>query len=107
MGFVRKITGTQAQIDAARANAAATVDATNQAAARQEAQLIQQAKAAADSQAQIAARQAAEAKAASAVSAPLGQADVALDAPSTVSTPVARRKRQASFGTGYSTGVSI
>lgn len=107
MGYVRKLTGAQGQIDAARQNAAATEAATMQAAKAQQQQLIQSAKAAADAQAQASARAAAEAKASAAVSAPLETVDVSLDAPVAESAAVVKRRKRASFGTGYSTGVSV
>lgn len=105
MGFVRKITGVQGQIDAAKRNAKAQEDATKQAAAAQAQALNASANAAAQQQAQLAARSAAEAKAASAVSAPLDQADVQLD--DSGATTAARKSRRAVFGKNYSTGVSI
>jgi hypothetical protein len=104
MGFVRKVTGVQAQIDATNANADAQTKATAQAAAADQQQLMQSAKATADQQAQIAARSAAESKASSAVSAPLEQADVQLAGDG---ADAQRRSRKASFGRNYSSGVSI
>lgn len=107
MGFVRKITGVQAQIDATNANAAAQEDATKQAAARQQAELMASAKAAADQQAQMAARMAVEQKASDLASAPLESADVQLDQNSPDSVTATRAKRKAAFGRNYSAGVSI
>jgi hypothetical protein len=108
MGFVRKITGVQGQIDATNKNTQAQVDAAKQASQAQEAALQASAQAAADSQAQAAARSAAEQKASDAVSAPLDQADVQLQTNNTDQTSTEqRRTRQASFGRNYSGGVSI
>ena len=104
MGFVRKVTGVQGQIDAANANASAQENATRQAAAAQQRALTDSAKAAAMAQAQAASRAAAEGKAANAVSAPLGNADVQLDSPDEVRTT---RTRRGSYGRSYSGSVSI
>jgi hypothetical protein len=108
MGFVRKITGVQGQIDATNRNTDAQNNATKQAAQAQAAALQASAQAAADGQAQAAARSAAEQKAADAVSAPLDQADVQLQSNNTDQTTTEqRRTRQASYGRNYSGGVSI
>lgn len=107
MGFVRKITGVQAQIDSTNANAAAQAEATKSAADSQQAALMQSAQASATQQAQLSARSAAEAKASTAVSAPLGKADVQLDTNPTESVSASRNRKRASFGRNYSTGVSI
>jgi hypothetical protein len=105
MGFLRKITGAQGQIDAAKKNAAAQEDATKQSAAAAERASMQSAKAAADQQAQLAARSAAEQKANDAVSKPLGQVDVSVDTDATSTADV--RKRRARFGKDYTSGVKI
>ena len=107
MGFIRKITGVQAQIDAANQNADAQENATRQAAQAQTQALMDNARAAAEQQAQVAARSAAESKAQVAVSAPLQTADVQLQQDPTMSSAQVRNKRLASFGRNYSTGVSI
>lgn len=107
MGFIRKITGVQSQIDATNANASAQENATKAAAAAQTQTLMQNAEATAAQQGQLAARSAAEAKAATAVSQPLGTADVQLQPDSPDSAAAVRNKRRASFGKNYSTGVSI
>lgn len=97
----------QSQIDATNLNAAAQEKATQQAAAAQTQTLMQNAAATASQQSQLASRSAAEAKAATAVSAPLGTADVQLQPDSPDSAAAVRNKRRASFGRNYSTGVSI
>lgn len=106
MGWVRKTTGIQGQIDAAAKNADAQEKATREAAAAQQRALLDSAKAAADNQAQIAARAAAEAAASDAVSQPLATADVQLSS-STEDTATKRRTRRASFGRNYSSGVNL
>lgn len=64
------------------------------------------AKAAADQQAQLAAREAAAAKAEDIASAPLETAEVQV-AGSEANANTIRRRRRATFGTGYATGVQI
>lgn len=107
MGFVRKITGVQGQIDAANRNADEQNAATKAAADAQTQQLMQSAKAAADAQRNAAARMAVEDKAASAASAPLAVADVQLDEDASTSVSARRNQRKAAFGKNYSTGVGI
>lgn len=108
MGFVRKITGVQAQIDATNHNADVAEKATREAAAAAQAELMQTAKAAADQQAQMAARSAVEQKASEVASAPLESADVQLDQNSPDSVTATRAKRKAAFGRNYASGgVSI
>lgn len=108
MGFIRKITGVQGQIDATNANAKAQEDATREAARMQQQSLMESARAAADSQAQQAARMAVEQKAADVAGAPLESADVQLDQNSPDSVTATRSKRRAAFGRNYaSSGVSI
>jgi predicted metalloprotease len=107
MGYVRKITGVQKQIEATQANAAAQERATLQAAKDQQAALAASAKAAADQQSQLAARSAVEATAAAAASAPLASADVQLEQDSPDSVTATRAKRKAAFGRNYGGGVSI
>lgn len=107
MGYVRKITGVDAQAKATMANAEAQAQATQQASRDQQAQLAATARAAADQQSQIAARSAVEDQAAMAASKPLGTADVQLDADAAESVSASRSRRKASFGRNYSGGVSI
>lgn len=110
MGFVRKITGVQAQTDAANRNADAQETATKEATKNQAAALAASAKAAAQQQAQIAARSAAESLAEDAAKAPLGTAEVRLDTSGDESVVKAKNQRKASFGREYSTysgGVNI
>lgn len=104
MGYVRKKTGIQAQIDAGQANAAAQEASIQQAAKAQQQAMMDTAVAAARQQSAIAARSAAEAKAADAAAAPIETADVVLDEP--VPT-VARKAKRARFGTGYNSGISV
>lgn len=108
MNFIRKITGVQGQIDATNANADAQVAATKQSAQDAQNQMQAAAQAAAAQAAQVSARDAAEQKAADAASAPLGNADVELQATDPTQTVTQRsRARQASFGRNYGGGVSI
>lgn len=107
MGFIRKITGVQAQIDSANRNADIQEQGIRESAAAQQRELQQSAKAAADQQSMLAARNAAEAKAADAAALPLGVAEVQLAKDTGQSATAARRTRRAKYGTGYSTGVSI
>lgn len=105
MGFLRKITGAQGQIDAAKRNAAAQEEDTKRAARAAESQMMQAAKSAADSQAMLAARSAAEQKASDAVSVPLASVDVSVDTEAAATSDV--RRRRAKFGRDYSTDVNI
>jgi hypothetical protein len=108
MGWLRKLTGVQGQIDAARSNADATNRATEQAAAGQSAALNAAAAATAQQQAIITERQAAEQKAAAIVSAPLATAEVTLNESATSGASTkARRARRTAFGRNYQSGVSI
>lgn len=102
MGFIRKLTGAQAQIDAAAKNADAQIAATQQAAIDTQSTMNAQAKAAADQMSMQAAREAASDKAAAAIGQPLATADVALEDPTARPT----RKTRGAFGRGTS-GVSI
>lgn len=105
MGFIRKITGVQSQIDATNANADAQIAATQQAAQDNQAQLAETARAAAEQQAMMAARNAAAEKVKEATSTPVEDVQVDLAAKD---TPTARKARRAQFGKGAaSTGVSI
>jgi hypothetical protein len=107
MGFLRKITGAQGQIDSMNRNADIQVAATEQAAAAQTKALNDAAMAAAQAQKQAAARARVEEQAADAASKPLAVADVALDAEQQGSAIGESRRRRASFGRSYGSGVSI
>jgi hypothetical protein len=108
MGFVRKLTGVQKQIDATNRNADAQIKAAKMAADSQVAALNAGAKAVADNQRLAADRARVEQTASEAANIPMGVADVALDAGATESVGVARRKVRAQFGKGsYSAGVGI
>lgn len=114
MGFVRKITGADAQIKNARREAEAaeknneiTAAANKQAADAQAQQMIQSSRAAADTQAMLQARTAAEDKARTVASQPLATANVQLDGDPGESSAATRSKRRAQFGRNYSSGVSI
>jgi hypothetical protein len=106
-GFVRKITGATAEVNATNANTQAQIDATKQAAQDQQAALAASAQAASQGQAQLAARSTAEDKAQQSASTPLGAADVQLDADQTDSVTATSNKRKAQFGQNYSSGVQI
>lgn len=105
MGFVRKITGVQAQIDAAQDSARAQENAVKQSAAAAEANAMQVAKSSAMQQAQMAARSVAEQKAVDAASVPLGKVDVSVESDATSTGAV--RQRRAKFGKDYTTGVKV
>lgn len=107
MGWVRKQTGVQAQIDAANKNAEAQEQATTQAAEAQAMALQDSARAAAEAQTLQAARLAAETKAADVAAIPMGEADVQLQVDAPNSAAAARRKRRTAFGQNYSGGVQI
>ena len=105
MGFVRKITGVQKQIDIAKQNAKTQEDAVKQSAQMAERAAMQSAKAAADQQAMMAQRSVAEQKANDAVSTPLATAEVSVDTGQASTSDV--RRRRAKFGRDYSAGVNI
>jgi hypothetical protein len=107
MGKIRKWTGADAQINAARANAAAQEESTKQAADAQLRTLTDSARAAAQQQTQIAARLAAENKASAAATAPLATADVQLDETGGADPAAQRRTRRAAFGRSYNSGVNL
>lgn len=107
MGFVRKITGVQAQIDAQNANTNAQIEAGNAAAAAQAKALNASTQAAASAQEQAVARTKVEDAARQAASVPLAVADVALTDPASGSAVAASRKKRAQFGKNYSSGVGI
>lgn len=107
MGFVRKITGVQGQIDAT--NRAADMEAQNlqQQAQAQANALNQAAQATAQNQRMLAARSVAEDAARTQASQALETVDVQLDETPTDSTIGMARKRRAQFGKNYSAGVNI
>jgi hypothetical protein len=107
VGYVRKITGAQGQIDAMNNNAAAQVSAAKTAADAQVQAMNAGAAAAADAQKQAAARGQAESLAVASASKPLATADVALDESLSGEGTGAVRKRRAQFGKNYASGVSI
>lgn len=108
MGWLRKVTGAQDQIDAANENEANTSAAAKATAQANIEQSQQQALEAARQQQQIAARQVASDAAQAAVSAPIQTAQVQLDAPSTDSAAGTAARKRKQFATGtYSTGVGI
>lgn len=107
MGFVRKITGVQSQIDATNANTNAQIDAAKTAADAQVQSLNASARSAADSMRLAADRERVAATAADAASKPLAVADVALDPAVTESAGAARRRTRAQFGKSYGSGASI
>ncbi len=106
MGFVRKITGVQGQIDAT--NRAADIEAKNAAeTARASADALNQSAAAlAQNQKMLAERAKVEEAANSAMSRPLATADVQLAEAPTMSGAESSRRRRAKFGRG-SASVSI
>jgi len=107
MGFMRKISGTQAQIDATR-NAAELEAKNAEATARASADALNQSSAAvAQNQRMLAERTKVEAAAREAVSKPLQSADVQLMENPTESTGAAQRRKRATFGRGASSSVSI
>jgi hypothetical protein len=107
MGFLRKQSGVQDQIDQAGRNAAAQEANTKQAAAAQQQALMASAKQAADQQSQLAARDAAAGKASDAAATPLASADVQLQGDSSESATASRNRKRVAFGRNYSTGVSV
>lgn len=107
MGWLRGITGVQAQIDATRKQAeldAANIDKTSKLQAEATNQATQ---AAADSLQQRAARDAAEAQVTDALSKSPQVADVRLSTPQEETVTASSRRRRASFGRNYSSGVNI
>lgn len=107
MGFLRKITGMQGQIDAANRNAVAQEQAIEQSTQGTVASMNAAAEAAARQQREFAERQTAEAAAAAAVSLPLESAEVRLDEAPTQSATARRGARRRRFGQSAPTGVSI
>lgn len=108
MGWLKKVTGAQAQIDATNQNEQATSAATRATAQANINQSQEAARQAAQSASLIVERQAAADKASAAVSLPLDTAEVQLDSPTTDSAAGAANKKRRAWGTGaYSTGVNI
>lgn len=107
MGFIRKITGVQGQIDAANLAAEQESAATLKAAQDSANATIAQAQSVATQQAADIARQKAVSDASATLAEPVAQAQVQLDAPSTVSTAAAIRKRKGQFGKNYTDSVTI
>lgn len=107
MGFLRKITGQQAQIDQQARNADAQIAATQQAAADSANAAIQQARQVAENTALVAQRDAANQQAQDALSTPLDTADVQLQADTGLGVAAGTRKRKAKFGQNYTSGVTI
>lgn len=107
MGFVRKLTGVQGQIDATNRQADLQIAAAKQAADAQVAALNSASQAASDAQRLAADRARVESVAAASASQPLAVADVALDPATEGSALGTRRKTRALFGRGAGTGVSI
>lgn len=107
MGFVRKLTGADAQARAIQNNADQQAAAMTQSANMQKQQLMDQARASADQQAQASARASAEDKARAAASLPLASADVQLASGAEDTSASARKAKKVAFGRNYSSGVSI
>lgn len=105
MGFVRKVTGQQAAIDAANRQADEQKAALDKSSRDQAAQLAANAAATARSTAQAIQREAATARFRDAVNAPMDQVDVQLDSPDVGAS--GGRRRRASFGVGQASGVRI
>lgn len=109
MGFVRKLTGADAQVKAMNKQADNQIKAAKDAANAQVAALNASAQAAAEAQRTAADRANVERVAAESASQPMAVADVVLDIAQPGSAATGRRKTRAQFGTGYSSdsGVSI
>jgi hypothetical protein len=107
MGFLKKVTGVQGQIDAMNRNADSQIAAAKSAAQAQTKALNDAAQATAEAQAQAAARSQVEAAAREAVSKPLDVADVALDVPTQGSSIAAARRRRNQFGQNYDSGTGV
>lgn len=107
MGFVRKLTGAQGQIDSVKRQTSANIAAAKQAADAQVRALNDSARAAADAQRMTAERAKVEEAAADIASRPMEVADIALDPVVNESLATSRRRTRAQFGSGRATGVSI
>ncbi len=106
MGFLRKLTGTQGQIDATHRNADVQVAALEQSARDATAQAQASAQAAANQQKMLVERAAAERAAAEAVGQPVEQAEVRLG-PTEGSLANRSKARRAKFGQSSTTGVRV
>ena len=107
MGFIRKVTGQQAAIDAQQRAAeqqAAAVKASSEAAAKAARDSAAQA---ATSQAAAAARNAAVGAASDSLALPMENPDIQISGPVPASAGETTRKRKAAFGVGVDTGVNI
>lgn len=98
MGFIKRITGQDAQLKAARANAKAVTDAAAAQTEANNATAAANAQAASDAVVQAQARQDAQQAAQDALATPVETVDVQVD-PSTTDLAL-RRKRRAQFGSG-------
>lgn len=110
MGFIRKLTGAQGKIDAMQKQADAQIAAQNAAADAQAAATRDAAVASADSRVQAIQREALSKQVAEAeLSAePVNAPEVRVDGVDPEQSAAGKkRKLRATFGTGYSTGVSI
>jgi translation elongation factor EF-G len=107
VGFVRKITGVQGQIDAANRAADMEAQAAMKAAQDSANATIAQAQSVATQQAADIARQKAVSEASATLAEPVAKAEVQLDSTSTVSTAAATRKRKGQFGKNYVDSVQI
>lgn len=107
MGFVRKITGQQASIDAQQRAAdmqAAAIKASSEQAAKAARDSATQATA---SQAAAAARNAAVGAASDSLATPMDNPDIQLGGPAPLAAGQTTRKRKAAFGVGMDSGVNI
>jgi hypothetical protein len=107
MGFIKNITGITGAERAEQRNYEESKAAALQTAENNQRSLAAAARAAASQQQMEAARAIAEDKAQAALSTPLQTADVELTPTETPDQADARRRRVASFGQDYETGVSI
>jgi DNA-binding helix-hairpin-helix protein with protein kinase domain len=108
VGFLRKITGVQAQIDATRRQADAEIANTKAVSENAALAANSSAEAAASAASQNAARQQALDAAAKAQQQPMAQADVLLETPTVETATASARRRKAQFGNKtYSSGVNI
>lgn len=106
MGFHRKITGQQGQIDAAKENTRMQEKAAKQAAEASAAAAQAAAQAAADQQRNMQERAQIEEQAKAALDKPQENVDVQLDAANSNSTGATKRRR-ASFGRNYGSSSSV
>lgn len=107
MGWLRKVTGIQAQINAAKANAAnsiAALKATQQATVSAQ---VDQARTATEQQAAAIARESAISKANDMLDVPMETADVQVEATGTESAAAASRRKRGQFGRDWYSGVQL